>query len=209
MGSIHGFSVSLKPLYKPMQRLNLCFPISCFLLLASLASSCNGGNIQATHIQTPTVRPFRLTSPAFTDGSMMPALYTCDSTNISPELRWNNPFNNVVSFALIMDDPDVPTQPWVHWLVYNIPATDTTLPSHFAMDSLLSNGVKQGFTSFKITGYGGPCPPNEAHRYYFKLYALDTKLNAPAHLTKSQLLNAMNGHILAEAVLMGKYARRN
>jgi len=190
-----------------MQRLNLCFPMSCLLLIALLLSSCNGGNVQATHIEIPSLKPFRLTSPAFTDGSTIPSLYTCDSTNISPELRWNDSFSNAASYALLMDDPDVPTQPWVHWLVYNIPATDTLLPGHFRMDSVV-NGIKQGFTSFKITGYAGPCPPNGVHRYYFKLYALDAKLNLPARLTKSQLLNAMKGHILAEADLMGKYARK-
>lgn len=189
-----------------MQRLNLYSPMCCLLLLTSLFSSCHRGSVQATYIKTPSVKPFRLTSPAFNDGGFIPSVYTCDSTDISPELRWNKPFTHVVSFALIMDDPDVPIQPWVHWLVYNIPATDTVLPGHFPIDTVV-NGIKQGFTSFKITGYGGPCPPDGVHRYYFKLYALDVQLNVPARLTKLQLLSAMTGHILAEADLMGKYAR--
>ncbi len=192
----------------PMQRLNLCFPMCSIVWLALLLSSCNGGNVQATRTETSSVIPFSLTSPAFIQGSMIPALYACDSTNISPELHWNRPFTTVAAFALIMDDPDVPTQPWVHWLVYNIPATDTVLPMHFPMDSVLTNGTKQGLTSFRITGYGGPCPPDGVHRYYFKLYALDTKINLPSCDTKSQLLNAMNGHILGEADLMGKYTRK-
>ena len=107
-----------------------------------------------------------------------------------------------------MDDPDVPTQAWVHWIVYNIPPADTVLATHFPMDSVLRNGTKQGFTSFQTTGYGGPCPPEGTHRYYFKLFALDAQLNIPAMLNRSQLLNAMKGHILAEADLMGRYARR-
>lgn len=190
-----------------MQRLNLCFLPYPLLLIALLLGSCNGGNIQATHTDISSVTPFRLSSPDFTNESMIPALYTCDSTNISPELHWNNPFTDAATFALIMDDPDVPTQPWVHWIVYNIPATDTTLPPQFPIDSTV-NGIEQGFTSFRITGYGGPCPPDGMHRYYFKLYALDSKLNSPARLTKSQLFSAMKGHILAEADLMGKYIRK-
>jgi Raf kinase inhibitor-like YbhB/YbcL family protein len=192
--------------------------LSCFtkaflpILLISLAIflGCNNTTIQATHTgKIPSVEPFRLSSPDFTEGGKIPMLYTCDSTNISPALYWNNPFHNTGSFALIMDDPDVPTQAWVHWIVYNIPATDTSLAAHFPMDSVLANGTKQGFTSFQITGYGGPCPPNGIHRYYFKLYALDAKLNVRARLTKTQLLNAMKGHILAEADLMGKYIKKN
>jgi Raf kinase inhibitor-like YbhB/YbcL family protein len=106
-----------------------------------------------------------------------------------------------------MDDPDAPMANWVHWIVYNIPVSDTLLPSHIRMDSSLANGIKQGLTSFRITGYGGPCPPEGIHRYFFKIYALDTKLKVPASLTKSQLLNSMKGHILAEADLMGRYSR--
>lgn len=194
-----------------MRRLNHIAPFYLQILIVSLASctGCHNNNIQATHPgKMPSIQTFRLLSPVFNNGGNIPMLYTCDSTNISPALHWNNPFTNVKSFALIMDDPDVPSQPWVHWIVYNIPVTDTNLPIQFPRDSVLANGTKQGFTSFRITGYGGPCPPDGMHRYYFKLYALDAKLNVPAGLTKSQLLNAMNGHILAETALMGKYMEK-
>ncbi len=107
-----------------------------------------------------------------------------------------------------MDDPDAPMGTWVHWIVYNIPATDTGLTMNFPKDSVLANGTKQGYTSFRAIGYGGPCPPNGVHRYYFKLYALDAKLNVPAGLNKPQLLNAMKGHTLAEADFVVRYARK-
>jgi Raf kinase inhibitor-like YbhB/YbcL family protein len=135
-------------------------------------------------------------------------LYTCDSTNISPPLNWTNEFNNTGSFAIIMDDPDAPMGTWVHWIIYNIPGSALSLAAHFPMDSVLADGSKQGFTSFRTTGYGGPCPPEGVHRYFFKLYALDAKLNVPARLTKSQLLEAMKGHIQGETELMGRYFRR-
>jgi len=180
-------------------------------IAASLAScsSCTNTNIQATKPGAiEDVFPFQLTSPAFRSGDEIPMLYTCDSTNISPALHWNNPPANTVNYAIIMDDPDAPMGTFVHWVVYNIPASDTGLALHFPMDSTLSNGIKQGFTSFQIIGYGGPCPPDGMHRYFFKLYALNAKLNIPAGLTKTQLLNAMKGHILGETELMGKYIRK-
>lgn len=184
-------------------------PFFCFMVSMLFLSGCHNQTIKATDEQKiPAVKPFRLSSPNFTDGGFIPMLYTCDSLNFSPALCWNNPFNNTKSFALIAEDPDVPTQPWVHWIVYNIPASDTCLAAHFPMDSVLKNGIKQGFTSFCITGYAGPCPPDGMHRYYFKLFALDTILNVPPRLTKQQLLNAMKTHILAEANLMGRYIRR-
>jgi Raf kinase inhibitor-like YbhB/YbcL family protein len=181
------------------------------LLVASLAScsSCTNTNIRATQPgPISDVFPFQLTSPAFHSGDEIPMLYTCDSSNISPALHWSNPPANTANMALIMDDPDAPNQTWVHWVVYNIPATDTGLAMHFPIDSTLSNGIKQGFTSFQTIGYGGPCPPTGVHRYFFKLYALDANLKIPAGLTKTQLLNAMKGHILGETELMGKYIRK-
>lgn len=155
----------------------------------------------------PPIAPLRLSSPAFQNGDTIPMVYTCDSSNISPALHWNNPLKNTASYALILDDPDAPLQIWVHWIVYNMPANDTVLAIHFPMDSVLANGIKQGVTSFRTTGYDGPCPPEGIHRYFFKLYALDTLLNAPARLTKSKLFTAMKRHIIAEADLMGKYKR--
>lgn len=198
--------------YSSMRPANHITPIYLqnyiLVIIAFLFSCCNNHTVQVTDgAKLPSVQPFRLSSSDFANDGNIPALYTCDSTNISPELHWNNPFTNTKSFALLTDDPDVSTQPLVHWIVYNIPSSDTVLQRHFPMDSTLSNGIKQGFTSFRLTGYEGPCPPNGIHRYYFKLYALDTLLNVPARLTKTQLITAMGGHILAEANLMGRYTR--
>ena len=190
-----------------MSYLKYFLPIITALGLSCLG--CNGNNIQATRQEElPAIAPFHISSPAFRNGDTVPMPYTCEGSNISPPLHWNSPFKNTASFALIMDDPDVPEITWVHWIVYNIPADDTMLTQHFPMDSTLANGIEQGFTSFRTTGYGGPCPPEGVHRYFFKLYALDTKLNVPARLTKAQLLNIMKGHILAETDLMGRYTRK-
>ena len=139
----------------------------------------------------------------------MPSLHTCDSTDISPALQWTKATGNLASYALIMDDPDAPMGTWVHWVMYNIPATDSSLPGNFPKDSILANGTRQGVTSFRTTGYGGPCPPDRMHRYFYKLYALDTTFNLPCNSTgERRLLAAIKGHILAEAELMGKYNRK-
>lgn len=100
--------------------------------------------------------PFKLISPAFDEGGNIPTLYTCDSTNISPELHWNKIAGNVASYVLIMDDPDAPMGTWVHWVMFNIPSADTMLPSYYALDSNMAGGIRQGITSFGSTGYGGP-----------------------------------------------------
>jgi Raf kinase inhibitor-like YbhB/YbcL family protein len=175
--------------------------------LAACTGNQNNTIIATDKAPLDAPSPFRLYSNAFKDGENIPSIYTCDSSDISPELHWNNPFKNTASFTLIADDPDAPMGTWVHWIVYNIPAKDTLLKANIAPDSVMGNGTKQGNTSFRKIGYGGPCPPNGIHRYYFKLYALDTLFALPAGKTKQQLLNAMKGHILAEADLMGKYKK--
>lgn len=190
-----------------MVRLKYLIPI-LFTSLVS-CSSCGNSNIEATnHGLLTDVFPFLFSSSAFKSGDTIPMVYTCDSTNISPPLHWSNPPANTGSFAIIMDDPDAPMGTWVHWILYNIPTSDTGLAAHFPMDSVLADGTKQGFTSFRTTGYGGPCPPDGVHRYFFKLYALDAKLSVPAGLTKAELLNAMKGHILGETELVGRYSRK-
>lgn len=183
-----------------------------YFLLAALAfASCTNSqsnNIKATPTEvTPNLTPFHILSDAFKEGESIPSVYTCDSSNISPQLHWNNPFKNTASYAIIMDDPDAPMGTWVHWVLYNIPATDTVLNVHFPVDTLAPNGAREGITSFGTAGYGGPCPPNGEHRYFFKVYALDFMVPYPAGLKKSQLLGVIKGHILAEASLMGKYKR--
>ena len=151
---------------------------------------------------------FELSSSAFQANEVIPKKYTCDAEDLSPPLRWRDPPEGAKSFALISDDPDAPVGTWVHWVLYGLPAEARELPEGVPPDETLSNGARQGLTDFRRVGYGGPCPPpGSYHRYYFKLYALDTKLNLPSKATKSQLLEAMKGHILAVTQLIGRYKR--
>jgi Raf kinase inhibitor-like YbhB/YbcL family protein len=150
----------------------------------------------------------KVTSSAFQDGGMIPAEYTCDGADVSPPLKWDSVPDGTKSIALISDDPDAPMGTWVHWVLFNLPVDAGELPENVPTDGTLPNGTKQGTTDFGRTGYGGPCPPSGTHRYFFKIYALDTMLDLPAGARKSDLLRAMENHILAEGQLMGKYKRR-
>lgn len=146
--------------------------------------------------------------PSSRDGRPTPIQYTGDGADVSPPLQWSGAPPGTKSFALICDDPDAPRGTWVHWVLYVLPASTRNLPERLPTNDTLPNGVKQGLTDFKRTGYGGPCPPTgNPHRYFFKLYALDTELELEPRATKQQLLKAMQGHILAEASLMGEYQR--
>lgn len=149
-----------------------------------------------------------LKSQAFAAGEMIPAKYTCDGQDISPPLSWSDPPAGTIEFALISDDPDAPVGTWVHWVMWNIPASASALDENLPKTASLLNGTKQGTTDFRRIGYGGPCPPSGTHRYYFKLYALDTALNLPASTLKKDLEKAMQDHILGQAELMGTYRRR-
>ena len=147
-------------------------------------------------------------SPDFQDGKPIPVDFTCDGANLSPELIWSNAPEKTQSFALIMDDPDAPMGTWVHWVVYDIPTTETGLAAGVGKSETLDNGAKQGTNSFRTIGYGGPCPPpGPPHRYFFKLYALDGMLNLPPGKSKAELEKAMQGHILVYAKLTGTYGR--
>ncbi|MCS7184761.1 MAG: YbhB/YbcL family Raf kinase inhibitor-like protein [bacterium] len=148
-----------------------------------------------------------LYSRAFENNGLIPKKYTCDGEDISPPLKWSNPPANTKSFALIADDPDAPIGTWVHWVIYNIPADKTELPEGLAKKYKLEDGTIQGINDFGKYGYGGPCPPSGTHRYFFKLYALDTILPEKQNLRKNDLLEMIKGHILAEAQLIGKYFR--
>ena len=151
----------------------------------------------------------QLTSSAFAEGAPIPAKYTCDGQDVSPPLKWSGAPQNAASFALIADDPDAPVGTWVHWVLYNLPATVAELPEGVPTTDTLSNGARQGRNDFRRIGYGGPCPPRGSpHRYFFKIYALDAMLALKPGATKNDLLNAMPGHILAEGQLMGRYARK-
>ncbi|MBI4757914.1 MAG: YbhB/YbcL family Raf kinase inhibitor-like protein [Chloroflexi bacterium] len=152
--------------------------------------------------------PFELASTAFAPGKPIPRKYTCDGENISPPLQWGDPPQPTRSFALIADDPDAPAGTWVHWVLYNLPAGARALPEAVRSDATLPDGSRHGQNSWRRLGYGGPCPPSGTHRYFFKLYALDTVLDLAAGASKEQLLQAMKGHILAQTEVMGLYARK-
>jgi len=149
-----------------------------------------------------------VTSSAFEEGQMIPAKYTADGEDISPPLRWEGVPEGAESIALISDDPDAPMGTWVHWVIYNMPPDTTSLPEDVPPDETLENGGIHGTTDFRSIGYGGPAPPSGTHRYYFKVYALDTMLDLPPGATKGQVEKAMKRHILAQGLLMGKYKRR-
>ena len=149
-----------------------------------------------------------LKSAAFAAGGTIPKKFTCDGPDVSPGLSWSDAPERTQSFALIMDDPDAPVGTWVHWVLYDLPAATHELPESVPKDGQLASGARQGVNDFRKLGYGGPCPPSgPAHRYFFKLYALDTKLNLKAGASKADLEKAMKGHVLAQAELMGRYGR--
>lgn len=149
----------------------------------------------------------KIESSVLKEGGMIPEKYTCDGDDISPPVSWSDIPQSSVSLALICDDPDAPAGTWVHWVIFNIPAQTSGLKEFVPAERKLPDGSLQGTNDFRKIGYGGPCPPSGTHRYYFKLYALDTKLELDAGATKWQLVQVMKGHILAEAQLMGKYKR--
>ncbi len=146
-------------------------------------------------------------SSSFIHEAMIPAKYTCDGQNISPPLVWSNSPKETESFALICDDPDSPVGTWVHWVIFDMPASVNSLPESVSRQKDIAGTGKNGINSFGNYGYDGPCPPDGTHRYYFKLYALDTVLNLKAGSTKEDLLATMKGHVLEEAQLMGRYKR--
>ncbi len=154
---------------------------------------------------------FSVTSTAFKEGASIPVKHTCDGADVSPPLAWSGAPAGTGAFALIADDPDAPAGTWVHWVLYDLPGTASQLPENVAKTELPPElgGATQGKNDFRRTGYGGPCPPpGPAHRYFFKLYALDTPLRLKPGAAKQDLEAAMKGHILATAQLMGTYARQ-
>ena len=155
--------------------------------------------------------PLTLASPAFSQQGGIPTRYTCEGEDISPPLSWSDVPEGTQSFTLIVDDPDAPDpqaprMTWVHWALYNLPATARALPEGINPEALPA-GTKEGQNDWKRTGYGGPCPPIGRHRYFHKLYALDTVLPDLRKPTKPQLEKAMAGHVLAQAELIGTYKK--
>lgn len=154
---------------------------------------------------------FNLTSPSFSDQGLIPVRHTCDGEDLSPALIWTGLPENTESLVLIVDDPDAPDpdapeRTWVHWVLYNIPATAGQLPENVITDCL-PTGSLEGINDWGRTGYGGPCPPIGVHRYFHKLYALDTILPDLNKPTKAILEKVMQGHIIAHTELIGRYSR--
>ncbi|MEJ2592429.1 MAG: YbhB/YbcL family Raf kinase inhibitor-like protein [Candidatus Thiodiazotropha sp.] len=156
--------------------------------------------------------PMTITSDAFSEGGEIPTEYTCQGDDLSPRLQWDGVPDNARSLALIVDDPDAPDpaaprMTYVHWVLYNLPPETRELARAIPAADL-PTGTGEGVNDWKRTGYGGPCPPIGRHRYFHKLYALDTRLEGLQTPTKAQLESAMSGHVIAEAVLMGTYEKR-
>ncbi len=153
------------------------------------------------------VMEIKVSSNGFVDGAMIPKKYTGDGEELSPQLSWVNIPAGTKSIALISDDPDAPMGTWVHWVIFNIPPDERGLPEGVGHQKVLSNGARQGVNDSRLTGYAGPYPPFGTHRYYFKVYALDKMLDLEAGIAKRDLVKAMDGHILSQGQLMGRYKR--
>ena len=175
-----------------------------------VAAGCVAGGLSAAELHQigKEMRVMKLTSTAFAEGQPIPMRHTGDGADGSPPLQWSDAPAGTKSFALICDDPDAPAGTWVHWVIYRLPAGTKELPEKIAQTEILPSGARQGVNDFRRIGYGGPLPPlGKPHRYFFKLYALDDELPRIPRVTKPELLQAMEGHILAEAQLMGTYQR--
>jgi Raf kinase inhibitor-like YbhB/YbcL family protein len=144
-----------------------------------------------------------ITSPAFLPNGLIPSKYTCDGADVNPPLSIGNVPEKTVSLALIVDDPDAPVGTWVHWVVWNIDSGTREI-----LENSVPPGALQGTNDFRKREYGGPCPPSGTHRYFFKLYALNAPLSAQAGAAKARIEEAMKGHVLAQAELIGLYKRR-
>jgi hypothetical protein len=173
----------------------------------ALAAGFKGLPVHADDHEGERTMTMEITSTAFANEGMIPRRYTCDGEDISPPLSWRGVPPGAKSLALIADDPDAPRKTWVHWVVYNVPAESGGLPENVPPEKTIVGGGRQGTSNFGRVGYGGPCPPSGTHRYFFKLYALDAELGLAPGATKEELLQAMAGHVLAEAQLMGRYRR--
>ncbi len=146
-------------------------------------------------------------SAAFAMGAAIPQRHAC--APFSPPMEWSAPPPNTQSFALLCDDPDAPAGDWVHWVLFNLPPDTRSLPEHVSRNAPLPGGAMQGLNDYARVGYDGPCPPpGQTHRYFFKIFALDTRLPLDASARKKDLLKAMNGHILAQGSLWATYSRK-
>jgi Raf kinase inhibitor-like YbhB/YbcL family protein len=158
---------------------------------------------------SPAAHPMAVSSGSFPNGGYIPKQFTCDGADISPELSWTNPPPGAQSFALIAEDPDAPVGTWTHWVIFDLPPSTRSLPEGVGkMMDQLPDGGRQGANDFGKIGYGGPCPPpGKPHRYFFKLYAVDRKLDLKPSSTRARFDEALKNHVLDEAEWMGRYGR--
>jgi Raf kinase inhibitor-like YbhB/YbcL family protein len=171
-----------------------------------LLTACDQTNrLDDNQIKAP--QTFKLTSPAFEAEAFIPAEFTCDGADRSPALSWEAPPEATQSLALILEDPDAPGKPFVHWAIYDLPPDLRQLPAAIPNQPFLTQGGVQGKNDFGQYGYRGPCPPKGTHRYFFKLYAVDKVLDLPPGVTQAEVQTALKDHILATAELMGRYSR--
>jgi hypothetical protein len=181
-----------------------------FLTLA-ICSAAAGMVVTRGSIMKPLEphKQMELASSAFKNGQPIPNQYTCEGKNISPPLTWNGAPANTESLVLIVDDPDAPRGVWTHWVMFDLPADASGLPEAAAQSGSLPGNAKEGLNDFKHSSYDGPCPPaGQEHRYFFKIYALDTALGLPSGASRKDVEAAMAKHILAEGQLMGTYQRK-
>jgi Raf kinase inhibitor-like YbhB/YbcL family protein len=179
------------------------------IVLACAATACGGADTPAEAGEDAQVT-FQVRSDAFSEGETIPQKHTCEGADVSPPLAWTGAPEGTAAFALVVDDPDAPVGTWVHWVMFDMPPAVTSLEEGIPATGLLQSGAKQGINDFKRPGYGGPCPPrgHGAHRYVFTVYALDATVGLKAGATKAELLASMEGHVLAEAELVGTYERK-
>jgi hypothetical protein len=175
-------------------------PLTLVVLVLVVTAEVRGQNATSSKIELKTT--------SFTPGDFIPKRFTCEAADVSPALAWTDPPAGTQSFAIIEDDPDAPSGTFVHWLVYDLPADYRKLPEALSGNDQMAGGGRQGTNDFSRTGYSGPCPPpGRPHRYFIRLYALDTKLNLRPAARRNELASAMQGHILAQAELMGRFQR--
>ena len=167
----------------------------------------SGQNSAATSTSPTTGGSIKLTSTAFKEGEPIPRQYTCNGVNVSPSLEWSGVPKSAKTVVIIADDPDAPAGAWVHWVLYNLPADNIGMVENLPATDELKAGGFQGKNDFGKIGYGGPCPPSGMHRYFFKIYALDSELPLKAGATKAEVEKAMEGHVVAQGQLMGTYRR--
>jgi Raf kinase inhibitor-like YbhB/YbcL family protein len=207
----------INPFRKFVRRLRAPQALGCLLLAFLISPARRMPAIASPNPILPVARlvskegnvmSLSISSPSFSSGGDIPKKFTCDGADVSPQLAWTEPPAGTKSLALLVDDVDAPVGNWNHWTLWNLPASARSLAEGISKQDRLPDGTQQGRNDFRKTGYNGPCPPpGKPHRYYFKLFALDTKLDLKAGAGKHELESAMKQHILAQAEWMGRYGR--